>query len=116
LVRILALPTNISLGGKGLTGTNTLAYYGHELITAVKSFMTLGPGLHSEPSQLGRNWPETGDKPFPDFINSFSSSATEKLATMFVPGPMLQKNLRTKVPSFRAKLECSFLASLSSKV
>jgi hypothetical protein len=85
----LAIPTNISLGEKGLPGTNTLAYYGHELITNVKSFMILEPGLHSEPSQQGRNWPETGDKPFPDFINSFSSSATEKLARMFVSGPML---------------------------
>jgi len=29
----------------GMQGTNTLAYYEHLQITAVKSFVTLGPGL-----------------------------------------------------------------------
>jgi hypothetical protein len=32
------LPENILLGGSDLTGTNTLAYYGTELITAIKGF------------------------------------------------------------------------------
>jgi hypothetical protein len=42
--RLLALPTNIRLGWKGLTGTKTLAYYEHLQITDEKSFITLGPG------------------------------------------------------------------------
>jgi hypothetical protein len=37
---ILALPTNIRLGGKKLTVTNTLSDNKIELIMAVKSFMT----------------------------------------------------------------------------
>jgi hypothetical protein len=45
--RILALLINIILDLKGLPGTNTLAYYDHELITALKSFSTLGPGNRS---------------------------------------------------------------------
>ncbi len=32
------MPENILLGGSDLTGTNTLAYYGTELITAIKGF------------------------------------------------------------------------------
>jgi hypothetical protein len=43
----LALPT-IRLGWKGLQGTNTLDYYKHLQITALQSFVTLGPG--------GRKW------------------------------------------------------------
>jgi hypothetical protein len=42
--RLLALPLNIRLGWKGLTGTHTVAYYGHLLFTDVKTFITLGPG------------------------------------------------------------------------
>ncbi len=34
----LALPSNIRLGWKGLTVTNSLDYIGSELITATKSF------------------------------------------------------------------------------
>jgi hypothetical protein len=34
--RLLALPTNIKLVWKGLSGTNTLAYYKHLQITAVR--------------------------------------------------------------------------------
>ncbi len=37
--RLLALPTNIGVGLKGLPRTNTLAYY----VTAVKSLKTLAP-------------------------------------------------------------------------
>ncbi len=40
------LPLNIRLGWKGISGTNTLAYYEHSQIAAVKSFMTLGPGVN----------------------------------------------------------------------
>ena len=36
--RLLASPTNIRLGWKGLLGTNTLAYDKNTYITAVKSF------------------------------------------------------------------------------
>jgi hypothetical protein len=36
--KALALPANIRLGWKYLTVTNTLAYYGTELITTIKSF------------------------------------------------------------------------------
>ncbi len=43
LEMLLALPTNIVLGWKGLTGTNTLAYYEHFYITVVKGFIILGP-------------------------------------------------------------------------
>ncbi len=42
-VMFLALPTNIRLNWKSLPGTNTVAYYEHSKITAVKSFITLGP-------------------------------------------------------------------------
>ncbi len=41
--RLLASPTNIRLGWKGLPGTNALAYYEKALLTAIKSFITLGP-------------------------------------------------------------------------
>ncbi len=43
--RLLALPTNIRLGWKGLTGTKTLAHYEKSQRTAVKSFITLAPGF-----------------------------------------------------------------------
>ncbi len=36
LGRLLALPTNTRIGLKGLSGTNTLAYYGNPYITTVK--------------------------------------------------------------------------------
>jgi hypothetical protein len=39
---LLALPTNIILGWKGLPGANTLAYYLKTEIMAVKSFVILG--------------------------------------------------------------------------
>jgi hypothetical protein len=42
---LLALPTNIRLGWKGLPGTNALAYYKNSGCTAVKSFITLTQGL-----------------------------------------------------------------------
>jgi hypothetical protein len=35
-----------SLGWKGLSGTNTLAYYENPLITAVKSFIVQASGVH----------------------------------------------------------------------
>jgi hypothetical protein len=38
----MALPTNIRLGWKGLSGTNTLRYYKNSLNTDVKSFTKLG--------------------------------------------------------------------------
>jgi hypothetical protein len=41
--RLLALPTNIRLGWKGLPETNALAYYEKAQLTAVKSFITLAP-------------------------------------------------------------------------
>ncbi len=37
---LLALPTNIRLGWRGLPWTNALACYERSLITAVKSFIT----------------------------------------------------------------------------
>jgi hypothetical protein len=43
-----SLPTNISLGWKSSSGTETLADYEHSSITDVKSFITLGPGCHPE--------------------------------------------------------------------
>jgi hypothetical protein len=42
--RLLTLPTNNRLCWKGLTGTNTLAYYEKSELTAVKSFLTLATG------------------------------------------------------------------------
>ncbi len=48
---LLASPTNIRLGWKGLTWTKPLAYYKNSYFTAVKSFITLitgvGEGLQS---------------------------------------------------------------------
>ncbi len=38
---LLSLPNIIRLGWKGLSGTNTLAYYKHMKIEAVKGFITL---------------------------------------------------------------------------
>ncbi len=43
--RLLVSPTNIRLGWKSLPGTNTLASYKNPYITAVKSFITLAPGV-----------------------------------------------------------------------
>ncbi len=43
-----ALQTDIRPGWKAFPRTNTLAYYEHSLITAVKSFITLGPGRLGE--------------------------------------------------------------------
>ncbi len=60
---LLALPTNISLKRKGLPGTIPLAYCEHSQITAVKSFITLGPerqyfmeliAAHCEPNLLNK--------------------------------------------------------------
>ncbi len=44
--RLLAFPTNITLGWKGLPGINALAYYEKSSLTAVKSFITLATGLN----------------------------------------------------------------------
>ena len=41
--RLLALPTNISLGWKWMEAGNTLAYYGAATITSVKKFMKYRP-------------------------------------------------------------------------
>jgi hypothetical protein len=41
-----AILENIRLGWKSLPGTNALAYYEHLKITAVKSFITLAPGVN----------------------------------------------------------------------
>jgi hypothetical protein len=40
LVRLLALPTNIRQGWKGLPGKNALAYSEYSYITDIKSFKT----------------------------------------------------------------------------
>jgi hypothetical protein len=53
--RPLALPKNIRLGWKGLPGTNTLAYYENLLITAVKSFVRLAPGVKPIILQINYN-------------------------------------------------------------
>ncbi len=45
LGRLLASPTNLRLGWKGLPRTNTLAYYESLKITTVKSFIVQGPGM-----------------------------------------------------------------------
>jgi hypothetical protein len=42
--RFLALPANIRLGWKGLSVTNTLAYYKHTIDIVIKWFITFGPG------------------------------------------------------------------------
>jgi hypothetical protein len=44
LGKLLAIPANIRSGWKSLLGANTLAYYEQSSITALKSFLTLGPG------------------------------------------------------------------------
>ncbi len=41
---LLALPTNIRLGWKVLSGTNTQAYFKKWEIVGVKSFIILSPG------------------------------------------------------------------------
>jgi hypothetical protein len=40
-----ARPLDIRLGWKGLSGTNTLAYYENQSITAVISFIIQAPSL-----------------------------------------------------------------------
>jgi hypothetical protein len=50
--RLLALSANIILGRKGLPWTNTLAYYEHSKITAVKSFITFAPGHRNKKCSL----------------------------------------------------------------
>jgi len=40
----MALPQNIRLGWKRLSGTNALAYYKNLQLTEVKSLITLAPG------------------------------------------------------------------------
>jgi hypothetical protein len=45
LGQALALFANIRLVSKDLPGTNTIAYYKHSLITTVKSFILLVPGV-----------------------------------------------------------------------
>jgi hypothetical protein len=47
---LLASPTNIRIGWKGLPGTNTLAYNRNPYIMAVKGFiiLALGGGLRFE--------------------------------------------------------------------
>jgi hypothetical protein len=43
LGKTLSLPVNIRLGWKGLSGTNTLAYYKNPQITVIKSVFGIGP-------------------------------------------------------------------------
>ncbi len=76
--RVLALPTNISLGWKWLTLTNTLAYYATEFITAVKSFMVQGPAavlliLTFTSLHLSFNWAQQG--------RAFDYARLERLAS-----------------------------------
>jgi hypothetical protein len=46
-LRLLALPTNIRLGKKGLPETSTLAYHDNSYIATVKSYVTFCPGVVS---------------------------------------------------------------------
>ncbi len=50
--RLLALPTNIKQGWKGLPGKNSIAYFELSQIVAVKSFITLGPGANPERNSI----------------------------------------------------------------
>ncbi len=43
---LLAIPTNIRPGWKGLPLRNALAYYEKSQLVAVKSFITLAPGVN----------------------------------------------------------------------
>ncbi len=53
---LLALPPNIRLALKGQPGTDTLANYQHSQVTAVKRFVTFGPGcLALRPDRLRAN-------------------------------------------------------------
>jgi hypothetical protein len=45
---LLALPTNISLGWRGFSGTNTLAYYEHFVNYRHKTFYNIGPRPYLE--------------------------------------------------------------------
>jgi hypothetical protein len=62
LGRAPALLANIRLAGTGLPGTNTLAYYEHLQITAVKSFITADSGYVQRRSR-GRLLPTAGHLP-----------------------------------------------------
>jgi hypothetical protein len=42
--KFLDLPTNIRSAWKRQPGTDTLAYYKHSQVTAIKRFVTFGPG------------------------------------------------------------------------
>ncbi len=41
--RLLALPTNVGVGKKGVPRTKTLAYWNHLKVMSVKSFYKIGP-------------------------------------------------------------------------
>jgi hypothetical protein len=41
----MSLPANIRVGWKDMTGSSTLAYCKNQLITDVKRFITLAPGV-----------------------------------------------------------------------
>ncbi len=62
------LLTNIRLGWKGVPRANTIAYYEHEKITGVKSFITLGLET-SRNFEIGR---------LPDGNNKFGKKLVKK--------------------------------------
>ena len=45
LLKVLYLPTNITLGWKGLPETTTIAYYKNLQVTAIKSFIVQALGV-----------------------------------------------------------------------
>ncbi len=69
--RLLASPTNIRLGWKGLSETNTLAYYENPEITAVKCFIVQAPGPHSKSRQWQTLQPEMINYGHKKFIKMF---------------------------------------------
>jgi hypothetical protein len=74
LDELLALSTNIRLGCKGLTETNTLAY--------VKSFIKLGPVRKLQKNEVSRIRPQG---PYSQHFILFVTYEWAQYARMFVP-------------------------------
>ncbi len=74
--RLLALPTKSGIGWKGLSGTNTLAYYENFQITDIKCFITL----------VQSYWPSYNTPFFDDIFNLSGSPGVNliKLVTSVI--------------------------------
>jgi hypothetical protein len=85
LGRLLALPTNIRLGWRGLAGTNTLVYY--EKAKLKRLYITLGPVINVIKLFMAVIFVTVGTYFDRGRANS-GANYTEKSFVMLKPGPM----------------------------